>query len=124
MTFDRKDWDEKREKRIQEAEQQQIPQYQEVVRAIPEMQKLTGRPEWDKYLTYLEGILKATEIELIDLRVKLESPKYWKTEDLVQLKAEVIRLKERYETIDTLMKLPKEIIEIGKAAKSTLERFH
>lgn len=124
MTFDRKDWDEKREKRIQEAEQQQIPQYQEVVRAIPEMQKLTGRPEWDKYLTYLEGILKATDIELIDLRVKLESPKYWKTEDLVQLKAEVIRLKERYETIDTLMKLPKEIIEIGKAAKSTLERFH
>lgn len=124
MPFDRKDWDEKREKIIQEAEQKQIPQYQEVARAIPEMQKLTGRPEWDKYLTYLEGILQATDKELVNLRSKLESPMYWKTEDLVQLKAEVIRLKERYETIDTLMKLPKEIIEIGKAAKSTLERFH
>lgn len=115
MTFDRSDFEERKKKKPINK-----PLLEEIVRAAPKMELLTGSDSWDQYLTYLQAALDLTNEQLEYNNILMLDPNSWDNESLMRTKMNLLRLREKKEVLEFVMTMPKELIETGEIAKNQL----
>lgn len=93
---------------------------EEIQRAAPQMELLTGTEEWDKYLTYLQSLLESIELNIEHSKAVMLNPHSWNTEDLIREKMNLLKFEDRKDLLEFVMGLPKELIETGEIAKQAL----
>jgi len=116
VTFDRNDFD-KREKKETVKDR---PLLEEIVRAAPKMELLTGSEEWDSFLTYLQAALDMTLDQLEYNNTLMLDPNSWDNESLMKTKMNLLRLREKKEVLEFVMTMPKELIQTGEIARNQL----
>lgn len=91
--------------------------------AAPVMDALTNDPNWDRYLTYLQGILGSWTTARDGAREKLASPAVWSHEDLLKLKCDVLVADATIQAFQLAIDLPKAIMGGSEEAKRIIEEF-
>jgi len=119
--FDQNDWNELKKKKKQEKEKQTDKAQEFLARTAVDMEYLTGNEQWDKYLTYLQGILNKAQSAKMDLEDQLLSPELVNHEHIIKIKAQIARYQERVDVLMFVMTFPKDIIEHGKVANKKLK---
>lgn len=119
--FDRDDWNKRLDEKKKEKLQSEENSNKFALRTSVEMTRLTGSEEWDKYLTYLQGLLETSNVRIGELEEKILSPEIFGHDDMIKLKSQIIQFRERSTVLEFVMSFPKEIIEYGKVAKKKLK---
>lgn len=91
-----------------------------ITREAVRMEALTGNPEWDHFLSYLEAAHKAAlrhrEVEF----AKLRDPMLVDPQEIQRCKIKVAIIDTRIEAIDEIMALPKFIQDHGEKARELI----
>lgn len=91
-----------------------------IVREAARMEALTGHPDFDHFLTYIEAALRASEAQLKIEDAKLRSPYLVNDEAVRVLKAQITFIESRIHTLKEVLMLPKYLKEHGDAAKAQI----
>lgn len=123
MPYDRADHvavvRDRQEERIRAA----MPLVRLITSAAPVMDALTKDPHWDRYLTYLQGILETWTRARDGARDKLASPAIWAHEDLLKLKCDVLAADAAIQAFQLAIDLPKAIMGGHDEAKRIIAQF-
>lgn len=84
---------------------------------------LTGQPAWDLFLRYLRGALEESERQLQELGRALVGPGPIDAGQLYELRVRGARLDERIRTIEAMVGMPTDVINMGEKAKNLLDRL-
>ena len=120
--FDRSDFDayvaQKASKRIN-GSRLALEQLQQ---AQVRMENLTGDPDWDLFLSYIEAGIQRTEREAVAHLDQLRNPATVNVDEIMQLKLASHGCQERINAWRSVLELPKDIRSSGEQAKTLLER--
>ena len=101
-----------------------MPLVRLVAGAAPLMETLTTRDEhWNRYLQYLQGIVKRFEESRDVARAKLADPSTWKTEDLLKLKSDALVAQATVDALNIAIELPSAIMGGKGEASRIIEEF-
>lgn len=123
MEADRSDHVAKIRSRQQEQAREIMPLVRLVAGAATVMDALTKDPHWDRYLTYLQGILETWKKARDGAREKLASPAIWAHEDLLKLKCDVLAADAAIQAFQLAIDLPKAIMGGHDEAKRIIAQF-
>ena len=84
---------------------------------------VTGDPNWDTFLSYIQAAVESHEEELEQLKTMLESPVMVAPDDIMRLKIAIISCRARLAAWDAVISLPKDIKEHGEKARAILDRI-
>jgi hypothetical protein len=118
--FSKKDFDDLNKTKKTNLKHHDRVTLEEITRAAPQMEVLTGSEEWDKYLTYLQALLETIKYNIEQAQHTMLDPFSWNTETLTKCKMDLLKLEDRKDLLEFVMKLPKELIETGEIAKHQL----
>ncbi len=119
MAYDRSDHVATIRDRQQERAREIMPLVRLVASAATVMHGLTENEHWNRYLTYLQGIIETWVKARDSAAVKLGSPAVWSHEELLKLKCEVLVANATIDAFRLAINLPKAIM----AGKSEAERI-
>jgi hypothetical protein len=92
-------------------------QAEAILREAARMDVLTGDPDWDYFLAYLEAAVKAAQRVLDSEVAKLRSPLLVDDLAIRALKASITRIEARIGAFNEVIELPKLIKERGALVK-------
>ncbi len=84
---------------------------------------VTGDPDWDTFLSYIQSAVENHEAEIAELKTMLESPHMVAPDDIMRLKIAIISCRARLSAWDAVISLPRDIKEHGEKARSLLDRM-
>lgn len=124
MAYDRSDHVRAVSDRQHERAREIMPLVRLVAGAAPLMETLTTRDEhWNRYLQYLQGIVKRFEEGRDAARAKLADPSVWKTEDLLKLKSDALVAQATVDALRIAIELPAAIMGGKDEAARIIEEF-
>lgn len=117
MTFDRQQYLDQLNRKKAAKRLELRPQMLMVRQAAVQTEKLTGSPEWDLFLSFIEADLEQFEQWLEQLKAQIaDSPDTdW------ELKKAYFQCEATIATLTAVMALPKDILARGEHAKSLLK---
>ena len=84
---------------------------------------VTGDPNWDTFLSYIQAAVDNHEAEIEELKSVLESPHMVAPDDIMRLKIAIISCRSRLSAWDAVIALPRDIKEHGEKARTILDRL-
>ena len=99
------------------------PQLQMLAQAEIKARNLTGDPIWDLFLSYLQAFLETTEDQQRAFESALTDSKTVDHAGILVAKIGAAECKSRVETLEAVISLPKDLIEMGQEATALLERM-
>ena len=123
MTFEREQYRELMAKKKGDGQQSPRPVLEILAQAELNAANLTGDSTWDIFLSYIQAAIERTEAEIKTTETLLGSPEVVEIPDLMRLKIQLARLKERVSAWNAVISLPKDIKIEGEKAKTLLERM-
>jgi len=123
MTFEREQYRNLMAKKKAEGQGPPRPVLEILAQAELNAANLTGDPTWDIFLSYIQAAIERTEAEIGTTEILLGSPEVVEIADLMRLKIQLARLKERVSAWNAVISLPKDIQIEGEKAKTLLERM-
>ena len=102
-------------------EKNALNKYQAVEQATVSNELLTNSPEWNIYLQELQAILDKSKEARLSFQLRLEDPEVSDPIEVTAIRNKIFILNERIGILDSVMRLPKDIIETGKEAKLALK---
>lgn len=121
MSFDQREYVDAIAARAKEAHALDNRQLRMLKQAAVNAEHVTGDPAWDQMLSFQQEAFNQT----MNLRgayvEKLLDPMLVNSEEIQKLKLAIVRCVARAETLDSIMKLPKEIKEKGVSAGNLLK---
>lgn len=120
MTFEREDFDaaQKAKRDPKEQERQNLAMIRQAGVAA---EMLTGNPDWDKFLTYLQPALEANTAQRDAFMRDLANPLLVNVDEVSKRRIAVIRLNERIEVLQWVIALPAHLIRLGGQAAEQLK---
>ena len=91
-----------------------------ITREAVRMEALTGNPEWDHFLSYMEAAHKAALKHRDHEFAKLRDPMLVDPQEIQRCKTKIAMVDTRIDTLDELMKLPKFILDHGEKARELI----
>jgi len=82
---------------------------------------VTGDPNWDTFLSYIQAAVESHEAELKGLKTLLESPDMMDMDEMMNCKVAIIRRRERISAWNAVIGLPRDIKEHGEKARALLD---
>ena len=86
-------------------------------------ERLTGAPDFDSFLGYIQAAMEATEAQRESLVELLSDPMVVDHARIMQAKIALAECKGRIDAWQGVIELPKDLIEVGNKAKGLLERM-
>lgn len=86
-------------------------------------QHLTSQPSWDRFLTYLQAALQRLDLVRQSAQAKLNAIGVVDHHSLISAKLELHVAEAQIELLESIMSMPKEIIENGDKARDLLEKI-
>ena len=123
MTFDRSDFDELNKAKEQQQFKAMLPQLRMMQQAAVSAERLTGVPQWDTFLSYLQGAIETTQKQLATFEGALRSPDLLDPQKIMQCKVSALRCQERIMAWEAVLQLPKDLIELGEKAEALTDRL-
>ena len=123
MTFEREQYRNLMAKKKAEGQGPPRPVLEILAQAELNAANLTGDSTWDIFLSYIQAAIERTEAEIKTTETLLGSPEVVEIPDLMRLKIQLARLKERVSAWNAVISLPKDIKIEGEKAKTLLERM-
>ncbi len=100
-----------------------MPLVRLVAGAAPVMDAVTRDENWNRYLSYLQGILETWTKARDAARMKLSSPAVWSHEELLKLKCDVLIAGATIEAFQLAIDLPKAIMGGHEEADRIVKDF-
>lgn len=123
MTFERDAFKKLMAEKKAERAQPSRPVLEILAQAEVAAANLTGDATWDIFLSYIQAAIERTEAEVTTTETLLGSPEVVEIADLMRLKIQLARLKERISAWNAVISLPSDIKTEGEKAKGLLERM-
>ncbi len=99
------------------------PQLEMLAQAAVKAELLTGDPNWDRFLSYLQAAAEATEAQRDGFAAIIADPATVNHERIMGAKIGLAECKGRLEAWNAVIALPKDLVEMGAQAKTLLERL-
>jgi hypothetical protein len=103
------------EQLVPPAEQQQ--QVNMLIQAAVSMEKLTNDPDWDKFVSYIQGALELVQEQAVGYKERLADPLTVGQEDIARIKAALTLLKGQELALEWLIDIPKALKAQGDLAR-------
>lgn len=84
---------------------------------------LMGDPSWDVFVQYIQGAIEVSRKQLVELHDAMEHPDLLTGTEMLRVKVDMLRIRERINAWRAVMTLPKEIAATGKLAGDLLARL-
>lgn len=123
MAYDRKEHLSLVKDRQHEQARALMPLVRLVAGAAPVMKAVTEDEHWNRYLSFLQGIMETWAKARDAAREKLASPAVWSHEALLKLKCDVLTSDATIEALQLAIDLPKAIMSGNDEAKRIIEEF-
>ena len=101
----------------------QRPRLELLRQAAIRTELLTGSPDFDSFLGYIQAAMEGTEAQRKSLIELLSDPLVVDHVRIMQAKIALAECKGRIDAWQTVIELPKDLIEAGDKAKGLLERL-
>jgi hypothetical protein len=112
--IDRQEWKDRTKK------ERPVASVHALLQAVPKMETLTNSEEWDKFLSYIKAEVEQSEKQEKTFIEQLLNPSVWDSAELVRIKAAILTVRSRINSLTAASEVPKNIIERGKAADNLL----
>lgn len=123
MSFDRADFLKLGEKAATEARRSRQPELLHLKQAAISASNMTGTPEWDVFLQYLQAGVEAASEQRDAFMRDLANPLLVDPNAVAQKRIAVIRLNDRIDTITRIIAMPAEIKHHGRIADEKLKEI-
>lgn len=123
MTFDFDEFEKLQAKRNGERLKERESQLTALVRAAVPTERLTSNPDWNTYLSYLQGLVEETEKVVKQLEVQLNEGEVYEHASMLLLKSRIQRGKERIAAFTLAMEIPGRLKEGALEAKDLLKKL-
>lgn len=120
MRYERQEAREALHKRFDEVSQRRETNLKQIRQEAPAAEMLTSDARWNVFLQVLEGLKRQAEEACRSFEESLASPGVLDHGQMIELKMQIARMRERIDTIRQVMELPQEMIERGKKADELL----
>ena len=94
-----------------------------LAQAVVEAENMTGVPEWDRFLSYVSAASEACGERAAALRDRIADPSVVGHDEIMQLKISLEGWIQRGLAFDAVIRLPKDLMEVGEDARELLERM-
>lgn len=123
MIADRQDFAKVVAQRHTEANQRMLPMARLLAAAAPVADGLQRSPEWERYCTYLQGIMNQFAARKQVAMQKLGDPSVTKDEDVRKLRQDVFTADVTVDTLKFAIELPAAILKGGEEADKFIKDF-
>lgn len=123
MSNDRAEWVALTRQRLAKAAREQRPMHEFQARAAVKAEALTGEESWDFFLSFLQEARDRSANVADTHRAALGNPDLVDPLAVEKARRGIFLADERVRLIDAIMLLPKDLIAVGKEAKSLLARL-
>ena len=126
MQFDRSDFMELLAKEANKSNGQSVDPkrlFAQLQQASLKSDYLTGNEHWDYFLSLLQNTKSEYEQLRDQCRMALENPATTDTDYIASWRQQLLLCNERISTLDAVMKLPKDLHEVGEKAKLQIEKL-
>lgn len=121
--YDQSEWKALKDKRADERVRQQRPDLRLLQQAEVRAGQLTGLPEWDTYLQYLQGAIDTSCEQRDRFYEKLAQPGLPQNK-VMEIRETILAINERVNAWVAAMSLPKDIMAHGEKAQELLSRMN
>lgn len=120
MSFDRNEFDRvSRDKAVDRVrESHRALEY--LSQAAVKAELLTGSPQWDVFLSYLQSTRDVCAQQLAGFERVLVDPRVVNDDDMRRAKISAVECRARIETLDSVMTLPAQIMSEGTKARDAI----
>jgi len=118
--LDRDDWEDLRRRKTQEKTNGRTWSLEFLAQAEVHQKNLTGQPEWDRFLSYLTEFGERLEAERAAAKDALLAPETVNHDDVMRLKLVIADLGGMIRCLNTILALPRDIVETGEKAREKL----
>ena len=94
-----------------------------LAQAVVKTEMLTGDAVWDTFLSYLQAAVEHTSSQRDAFAAVISDSKTVQVETIMAAKIGLAECKARIEAWNAVISLPKDLIEMGSAAKTLLDRL-
>ncbi len=84
---------------------------------------VTGDPNWDTFLSYIQEAVEETEGQAKGFLAVLSDPTVVNQDRMMQMKIGLRECQARIDAFNAVMSLPKDLIKLGKDATALLKRM-
>lgn len=123
MSFDRAAYSAMVQRRRTTWAQNSRPMLETAMAASTRIDLLTGDPNWDHFLAYIEAAVLSMKERESGYARKLEDPMLVDPQEMMKIKVQLAQARARIEAWQAVQQLPKDILNLGAQAKSIMERL-
>lgn len=123
MIVDRKDFTESLKAKHAQAQQSMLPMARLLAAAAPVADGLQRSPEWERYVTILQGVLNQFSARKALAMQQLGNPAVTKDEDVRKLRQDVFTADVTVDTLKFAIELPAAILKGGEEADQFIKAF-
>jgi hypothetical protein len=120
MTYDRQDFQNFLNEKTREKHARHTDYYQQIVRAAVAADKVTGDPNLDTYLSYLQGLIETTQANVDGLKAQLNGEVFDHTQILL-LKHRIAKGEAWIYAWNLAMDIPRQLNDSAVSAKKILQ---
>ena len=120
--FDRSDYVDLLKRKQAESVSRNEHLLKQLIHSAVSAEKLTGNPEWDRYLSAIEGMTTPLREAADQHRRKILGSSVVSHEELLREKLELARAEAAIEALEAAVSLPGDLSEAGSKARELLER--
>ncbi len=99
------------------------PQLKMLAQAEVSAKMLTGDPQWDRFLSYLQAALEHTQGQADAAAETIANPSVVNNDQIMAAKAIITECNARVDAWNAVISLPKDLIEMGDQATALLDRL-
>lgn len=118
--FDLADWHLHNTTKAKEQMESRREYFVQIRQAAVSAEHLTGDPHWDKYQSYVQGLIQQAQGELENARERICRPDVVDAVVLMGLKGQIAKAQGKIEAYEAVLGLPVGLIESGKQAKKLM----
>lgn len=124
MNYDRADYQASIEKAKDERQRDMMPLIKVLQGAAPVMSELMTKSDvWNRYLSILQGFNDRIKASKQRAEAQLSDPSVWEPYQLMRMKSDGLCADAMLEILQTVMQLPKALIEGGAEASQIVSKF-
>ena len=123
MPHEREDWQKLLERQHIDEVRKRRPELRVLAQAEVPAAALTRSVEWDFFLSLLQGKIEELDSSLTVLQGSLATEMVFDHGQLAANKAFAMRIKVQLDTLQSVLELPRQIIETGEKAKFELSQY-
>ncbi len=123
MNPDYGEWHKRTEGKKAERAQERRPQLEMLAQAEVQAGLLTGDPNWDIFLSYIQAVLEVTKGQRDAFAAVIADPATVEHDRIMSAKIGLAECKGLIDAWEAVISLPKDILEVGREARTLLERM-